>query len=165
MTKLDILDLSTYYSSGKSSLKFGNPTLKMIVKNLRELTELYLDGVNMTAEAKSWSRAISSSLPNLRALSLSNSHIAGPINPSLGRLRFLSHIRLDQNNLNDTVPEFLANMKKLKDLRLSFCNLQGVFHKSIIQIPTLDTLDLSYTKDCKVICQNCPKMDPFKHWC
>ncbi|KAK1355593.1 verticillium wilt resistance-like protein [Heracleum sosnowskyi] len=146
MTRLHKLDLSTVYAYGKSSLKVETPNLKMILQNLKELTELYLDGVNMTTQANNWSRVISSSLPNLRVLSLSNSHISGPIDPSLERLRFLSHIRLDQNNLNDTVPEFLANLTNLKVLRLSYCNLHGMFPRRIIQIPTLEVLDLSDNK-------------------
>lgn len=143
LTRLDILDLSTTFIYGNSSLKIDNPNLKVIVQNLKALTELYLDGVNLTAQAKSWSQAISSSLPNLRVLSLSNSHISGPIDPSLERLQFLSQIRLDQNNLNGTVPEFLVNLAYLKVLRLSYCNLQGIFPRRIIQIPALDFLDLS----------------------
>ncbi|KAL8093086.1 uncharacterized protein LOC141689282 [Apium graveolens] len=143
MTRLNILDLSDYFIYGKSSLKIENPNLQVIVRNLTELTELYLDGVNLTAQAKSWSQTISSLLPNLSVLSLSNSQISGPIDPSLERLQFLSQIRLDQNNFNETIPEFLANLTNLKVLRLSYCNLQGMFPRRIIQIPALDFLDLS----------------------
>ncbi|KAL8146618.1 receptor-like protein 7 [Apium graveolens] len=143
MTRLEILDLSTSFVSGKSSLIIENPSLKMIVQNLTELTELYLDGVNMTTQAKSWSQAISSSLPNLRILCLRNNRISGPIDTSLERVQFLSEIYLDQNILNDTVPEFLANFKNLTILRLSSCNLQGMFPRKILQIRTLNVLDLS----------------------
>ncbi|KAK1355595.1 hypothetical protein POM88_048851 [Heracleum sosnowskyi] len=143
MTRLDILDLSTSFVFGNSALKIDNPNLIVLVQNLKELTELYLDGVNMTAEANSWSQAISSSLPNLRVLSLRESHIAGPIDPSIESLRFLSHIDLNGNNINETVPEFLANLTYLKVLRLSFCNLRGMFPRRIIQIPTLEILDIS----------------------
>ncbi|KAL8093088.1 receptor-like protein 39 [Apium graveolens] len=146
MTRLNILDLSTVYVSGKSSLKVENPNLEVIVQNLKELTQLYLDGVNLTTQANNWSLVISSSLPNLRVLSLSNSHISGPIDPSIERLRHLSHLRLDQNNLNATVPEFLANLTSLKVLQLSSCNLNGMFPKRILEIPTLDVLDLSDNK-------------------
>ncbi|KAK1398169.1 Verticillium wilt disease resistance protein [Heracleum sosnowskyi] len=144
MKRLNILDLSSLYVvSGESSLKIENPNLKMIVQNLTELTKLYLDGVNMSTQAKTWSQAISSSLPNLRILCLKRNHISGPIDTSLERLQFLSEIYLDQNILNDTVPEFLANFKNLTILRLSSCNLQGMFPQKILQIPTLNVLDLS----------------------
>nr|XP_017251058.1 PREDICTED: receptor-like protein 12 [Daucus carota subsp. sativus] len=147
MKRLEILDLSTSFVSGKASLKIENPNLEMIVQNLKGLTELYLDGVNMTTQANSWSLAISSSLPNLRKLSLKSSHISGPIDPSLERVQFLSEIRLDQNNLSVTVPEFLANLKNLTVLHLSSCNLQGIFPKRILQVPTLNDLDLSDNKE------------------
>ncbi|KAL8090455.1 receptor-like protein 7 [Apium graveolens] len=143
MTRLDILDLSTSFLYGQSSLKIDIPNLKAIVRNLKALTELYLDGIDMTSQAKSWSQSISSALPNLRVLSLSNSHISGPIDPSIQSLRFLSHLTLNANNLNDSVPEFLANLTYLKVLRLSFCNLQGIFPGRIIQMPTLEELDIS----------------------
>ncbi|KAL1816962.1 hypothetical protein ACET3Z_019536 [Daucus carota] len=147
MKRLEILDLSTSFVSGKASLKIENPNLEMIVQNLKGLTELYLDGVNMTTQANSWSLAISSSLPNLRKLSLKSSRISGPIDPSLERVQFLSEIRLDQNNLSVTVPEFLANLKNLTVLHLSSCNLQGIFPKRILQVPTLNDLDLSDNKE------------------
>ncbi|WOH01990.1 hypothetical protein DCAR_0521377 [Daucus carota subsp. sativus] len=147
MERLEILDLSTYFLSNKARLKIENPNLEMIVQNLKGLTELYLDGVNMTTQANSWSKAISSSLPSLRKLSLKRSFISGPIDPSLGRVRFLSELFLDQNNLSVTVPEFLANFKNLTVLHLSSCNLQGIFRKRILQVPTLNDLDLSDNKE------------------
>lgn len=162
MTRLDILDLSTSYIRGEFSLKLENPSLKVIVRNLKALTELYLDGVNMTAQANSWSQTISSSLPNLKVLSLRGSHISGPIDPTIERLRFLSHIRLDQNNLNDTVPEFLANLTYLKVLGLSYCNLHGIFPRRIIQIPNLDVLDLSDNKKLQGSLSEFPKNGSLK---
>ena len=145
MTTLDILDPSIVYVFGRSSLKVENPNLKVIVQNLKDLTELYPDGVNMTAQANCWSRDVIS-LPNLRVLSLSNSHITGPIDFSLGRLRFLSHRRLDQNNHNDTVPQFLANLTNKKVLWQNSCNMHGLFLRRNIQILTPDVLELSDNK-------------------
>ncbi|KAL1816963.1 hypothetical protein ACET3Z_019537 [Daucus carota] len=138
MEKLAVLDLSYSYS-----LKIENPKLSIIVQNLTQLTELYLDTVDMSSQGSDWSRAISSSLPNLRILSLTECHITGPIHPSFVKLQFLSVIKLDGNNLNTPFPEVFANLSNLKVLSLQACNFSGVFPQRILQIPTLQTLYLS----------------------
>lgn len=143
LTRLVILDLSSIYVFGKSSLKLENPNLTMLVQNHTELTELYLDGVNISTQGYTWSQAISSSLPNLRVLSLSNSYISGPVDSSLEKLQFLSVIRLDQNKLNAPFPHFFANYLNLTSLRLSSCNLSGTFPEQILKRGTLQNLDLS----------------------
>nr|GMD52424.1 verticillium wilt disease resistance protein [Ipomoea batatas] len=92
------------------------------------------------AKGSEWCEALSSSLPNLRVLSLRNCHLSGPIHPSLLKLHSLSVIQLDQNNLSSAVPEFLANLTALS---LGNCQLQGEFPKAILQLQTLHHLDLS----------------------
>ncbi|KAK1398171.1 putative leucine-rich repeat domain, L domain-containing protein [Heracleum sosnowskyi] len=138
LTRLEILDLSASSVSGKSSLKIENPSLKAILQNLKELTQLNLDSVNMTTQAKSWSQAISSSLPNLRRLSMKNSHVSGPIDHSFESVKFLSEIFLDQNNLNDTLPEFLANFKNLTVLHLSYCTIPSAYFKGLDNLVHVD---------------------------
>ncbi|KAK1398173.1 hypothetical protein POM88_008036 [Heracleum sosnowskyi] len=101
----------------------------------------------MSSEGSGWSRAISSSFPNLRILSLADCHVTGPIDPSFGKLQFLSVIKLDGNNLNAPFPDFLANLGSLTVLSLYSCNFCGVFPQWILQIPTLQTLDLSDNKN------------------
>ncbi|KAK1347757.1 Leucine-rich repeat receptor-like serine/threonine-protein kinase BAM2 [Heracleum sosnowskyi] len=139
MKKLAVLDLSNAYS-----LKIEHPKLSIIVQNLTQLAELYLDTVDMSTQGSDWSRAIASSLPNLRILSLTNCRITGPIHSSFGKLQFLSVIKLDGNSLNVPFPESFANLSNLKILSLHSCNFSGVFPQRILQIPTLQTLRLSY---------------------
>ncbi|KAL2509959.1 receptor like protein 7 [Forsythia ovata] len=142
MTRLVTLDLSTLFP-GFEPLKLENPNLKTLVQSLKELRELYLDGVNISAPGSDWCPALSSSLPNLSNLSLSNCHLSGPIDSSFSQLRHLSVLRLDKNNLSTTIPDFFANFSKLTSLSLSSCSLQGFFPEKIFQVPTLQNLDLS----------------------
>ncbi|PIN01690.1 Leucine-rich repeat protein [Handroanthus impetiginosus] len=141
LKKLVSLDLSASFSS---QLKLENPNLKMLAQNLKELKELYLDSVNISAQGKDWCQAISSSLPNLRILSLGNCFLSGPIDSSLLELRSLSVLRLDNNDLASAVPDVFANFSKLTTLSLSYCSLWGSFPGKIFEIPSLQNLDLSY---------------------
>ncbi|XP_047307650.1 receptor-like protein 7 [Impatiens glandulifera] len=143
LTRLVVLDLSSLYFAGLESLKLENPNLMMFVRNMTVLKELYLDGVNISASGNEWGQAISSSLPNLEVLSMSNCYLAGPIDHSLMNLTFLSIIRLDQNNLSTNVPDFIADFRNLTVLRLSSCNLNGTFPEKILKAPTLQILDLT----------------------
>ncbi|XP_047309630.1 receptor-like protein 7 [Impatiens glandulifera] len=144
LTRLVVLDLSSHYIFEQvPSLNLDDPNLMMLVRNLTALTKLNLDGVNISATGNEWGQAISSSLPNLEVLSMPNCYLSGPIDPSLMNLKFLSIIRLDQNNLSSPVPDFFANFRNLRVLRLSSCNLNGIFPEQILNIPTLQILDLS----------------------
>ncbi|KAK0584710.1 hypothetical protein LWI29_017466 [Acer saccharum] len=146
LARLDSLDLSTLSFPGTALLKLENPKLKVLVQDLTLLTELYLDGVNISANGNEWCQALSSSLTNLQVLSLSTCFLSGPIHPDLVNLRLLSEIRLDQNNLSTTVPDFFADFSNLKSLRFSSCGLNGNFPEKIFQVQTLETLDLSNNK-------------------
>ena len=115
----------------------------MLVQNLKMITELYLNGVNMSAQGKEWCHALSSSLPNLRVLSMSRCYLSGPIYTSFAMVRSLSVIRLDMNNLSTSIPEYFANFSNLTSLHLSFCDLHARFPENIFQVTTLQTLDIS----------------------
>ncbi|KAK4432260.1 Receptor-like protein 18 [Sesamum alatum] len=136
------LDLSSSFQ-GVLPLKLEKPNLKVLVQNLTGLRELYLDGVNISAQASDWCQALSSSLPDLRSLSLRRCGLSGPLDLSLSELQSLSVLQLDRNNLSTAVPGFFANFSSLTTLTLSFCSLQGTFPDMIFQLPTLQTLDLS----------------------
>ncbi|CAA2938504.1 verticillium wilt disease resistance [Olea europaea subsp. europaea] len=142
MTRLVTMDLSTQFP-GIQQLKLENPNLTTLVQNLKELQGLYLDGVNISAPGNDWCQALSSSLPNLSKLSLSRCHLSGPIDSSFSQLHLLSVLRLDNNDLSTTIPEFFANFTRLTSLSLSSCSLQGFFPDKIFQVPTLQNLDLS----------------------
>ncbi|KAK2972087.1 hypothetical protein RJ640_010250 [Escallonia rubra] len=149
LTRLVTLDLSALNFSPSPgvpppSLVLQNPNLAMLVQNMTELTQLCLDGVNISAQGYDWCQAISSSLPNLGVLSMSSCYLSGPIDSSLAKLRSLSVIRLGQNDLSAPVPQFLADFKNLTALHLTFCNLNGVFPAKIFELPALQTLDVSY---------------------
>ncbi|KAJ9693997.1 hypothetical protein PVL29_009796 [Vitis rotundifolia] len=146
LTRLVTIDFSILYFPGVPTLKLENPNLRMLVQNLTELRELYLNGVNMSAQGKEWCRALSSSVPNLQVLSLPSCYLSGPLDSSLQKLRSLSSIRLDNNDFSAPVPEFLANFSNLTQLRLSSCGLHGTFPEKIFQVPTLQILDLSNNK-------------------
>nr|XP_028957508.1 receptor-like protein 6 [Malus domestica] len=168
LTRLEVLDISqSYYNWASKPLE--SPKFSMLFQNLTELTELHLDGADLSAEGSHWCQAISSSLPNLRVLSLSQTTISGPIDQSLTKLQSLSVIQLggfrnnisgpipgffakfsnltvlnlDENNISAPVPGFFANFSKLTTLSLRDCGLRGTFPKQIFQVPTLQTLDLS----------------------
>ncbi|XP_057512809.1 receptor-like protein 7 [Actinidia eriantha] len=142
LTRLAVLDLSTWQFSGIPSLQLENPNLLTLLRNFSKLTELHLDGVNISAKGSEWSQAISSSLPSLRVFSLSNCYLSGPIDISLQNLQFLSEINLGKNTLSAPVPEFFASFPNLTALSLSSSNLYGTFPEEILQVPTLQTLDL-----------------------
>ncbi|XP_050259370.1 receptor-like protein 7 [Quercus robur] len=141
LTRLVSLDLSDY-----SGLTLENPDLASLVHNLTWLTELYLDGVNISSQGNEWCQAVSSSLPNLRVLSMSGCNLQGPPDSSLLKLQSLSIIHLDDNNFSAPVPEFFSYFRNLSSLCLSNCGLNGQFPKKIFQFPTLETIDLSYNE-------------------
>ncbi|GKV22034.1 hypothetical protein SLEP1_g31938 [Rubroshorea leprosula] len=143
MKSLVTLDLSIDFLMVGSLLKLENPNLVMLVRNLKEIKHLYLDGVNMSAQGKEWCQALSSSLPNLQVLSMSNCYLSGPLDASLSKLRSLSVIRLDANNFSSPFPDFLAELSNLTSLHLASTNLQGKVAERIFQVLTLKTLDLS----------------------
>ncbi|XP_058214628.1 receptor-like protein 7 [Rhododendron vialii] len=142
LTRLVKLDLSNHVVS--YGIQIDNPNLFTLFRNLGGLTELYLDGVNISANGHEWGQAISSSLPNLRVLSLSDCLLSGPIDSSLQKLQYLSVIDLAKNNLSSPVPDFFANFQNLSVLILSDSELYGTFPDIIFQrVQTLKTLDLS----------------------
>ncbi|KAL7234952.1 hypothetical protein ACSBR1_018427 [Camellia fascicularis] len=143
LTRLVTLDLSALFP-GTLSLQLQYPNLSTLLRNLTGLTELRLDGVNISAKGSDWCQAISSSLPNLRVLSLSNCNLSGPIDSSLLKPQSLSEIHLGSNNHSSPVPEFFANFTNLTVLSLSSSNFYGPISEKIIQVPTLQTLDLSH---------------------
>ncbi|KAH0632803.1 hypothetical protein KY284_035589 [Solanum tuberosum] len=143
LRKLVTLDLSTIFPDFDRPLKLENPNWRHFIENSTELRELYLDGVDLSAQRTEWCQSLSSYLPNLTVLSLRTCQISGPIDESLSKLLFLSVIRLDQNNLSTTVPEYFANFSNLTTLTLGSCNLQGTFPERIFQVKVLEILDLS----------------------
>ncbi|PPD97720.1 hypothetical protein GOBAR_DD05230 [Gossypium barbadense] len=73
---------------------------------------------------------------------MSNCNLSGPIEDSLRKLKNLSIIHLDRNNLSAVVPAFLAHLPNLTSLRLSSCGLHGQFPREILQVRMLQSLDV-----------------------
>ncbi|XP_074264570.1 receptor-like protein 7 [Silene latifolia] len=145
LVNLVTLDLSSgSYLFGLSPLKLENPSLGGIIRNFSNLRGLYLNDVVISENGSEWCNALSNSVPNLQFLSLSSCNLSGGIDQSLAKLHSLSEIRLDQNNLANVVPDFIANFRNLTSLTLSSCLLNGTFPPKILQLPTLISLDLSY---------------------
>ncbi|RZC90924.1 hypothetical protein C5167_028757 [Papaver somniferum] len=143
LTRLVTLDLSTFLTGYETSLTLRNPGLDSLIRNLKELRVLLLDGVNISAHGRRWCQVLSSSLTKLEVLSLVDCHLSGPFDSSLLQLRSLSQLRLDQNNFSSEVPQFFGEFFNLTILQLSSCGLYGIFPKSILQSRMLRTLHLS----------------------
>ncbi|KAB1670551.1 hypothetical protein ES319_1Z157000v1 [Gossypium barbadense] len=124
-------------------LKLENPNFKTLIKNLRFLTELYLDGVNISSQSAKWCETTSLVLSNLRVLSLSNCGLKGPLCSSLSRLSFLSKLILDWNPISYLPPNFLEISSRLVSLSLRNCNLNGQFPTGILLLPQIQSVDIS----------------------
>ncbi|CAJ1807798.1 unnamed protein product [Sphenostylis stenocarpa] len=152
LTNLTALDLSTSLAS-QHFFKLQRPNISMFLQNLTKLTDLYLDGVRVSARGKEWCHALSS-LQKLKVLSMSSCDILGPIDSSFAMLQGLSVIRLNLNSISSPVPEFFANFSNLNVLELSSCRLSGNFPEGIFQIQTLNVLDISTNKDLNGVLPN-----------
>ncbi|CAM8947014.1 unnamed protein product [Rhodiola kirilowii] len=142
LRELRILDFSRYWFVGTPGLWIDN--LAGLVQNLTHLSELHLDGVNLSSSATTWCSVLSSSLPNLTVLSLSDCNLLSLGNDySLAKLQFLSFLRLDWNNLSLLDPQVFAKFSHLVTLSLFSCELKGTFPAEVFQLQTLQELDLS----------------------
>ncbi|KAJ0520804.1 putative leucine-rich repeat-containing, plant-type, leucine-rich repeat domain superfamily [Helianthus annuus] len=144
---LEVLDLSSLFPYGTRSLRLENPSLAMLVQNLTRLRGLYLDTVNLSTQNSNWCQSLSSSLPDLEVLSLSECQLSGPLDESLEKLQSLSAIRLAINNLSAPVPDFFADLKNLTILNLGSCNLLGTFPSKVLQLKKLQILDLALNEN------------------
>ncbi|RHN58873.1 putative leucine-rich repeat-containing, plant-type, leucine-rich repeat domain, L [Medicago truncatula] len=141
LTRLVTLDLSSLITSHQN-IKLENPNIETLLKNLTDITELYLDGVAISASGEKWVRALSS-LKGLRVLSMSSCNLSGPFDSSLSKLQSLYFLKLNHNNLSSILPDSFANFSNLTILQLSSCGLNGFSPKHIFQLQTLKFLDIS----------------------
>ncbi|GAU40711.1 hypothetical protein TSUD_263610 [Trifolium subterraneum] len=144
LKRLVTLDLSSSFNS-HHTLKLENPNIAMLVQNLTNITELYLDGVAISASGEEWGRPLSL-LEGLRVLSMSSCNLSGPIDSSLAKLQSLTVLKLSRNKLSSIVPNSFANFSNLTTLQLSNSGLNGSFPQDIFQIHTLKVLDISNNK-------------------
>ncbi|XP_078177715.1 uncharacterized protein LOC144572131 [Carex rostrata] len=137
LTNLISLDLSN------NDLKLHQPNLWILVSQLSNLRELYLDYVDISENGTEWCRALSESVPHLQVLSMVRCNLSGPIEPSLSQLGSLTVLHLSDNSLKTQIPDYFAQFP-LKELLLDGCHLEGMFPDEIFHIPTLTKLDLSF---------------------
>lgn len=147
LRKLVSLDLSSYPFGLEEPVTLQNPDIETLVENLTRLRVLHLDGIDLSmAESRLWA-VLSTKLPNLRVLGLSNCNLAGVLHPSLLQLEQLTDLQLSGNNFSSRVPDFLAKFSSLKTLHLSYCGLYGIFPNSLFLMRTLRSLDVSYNSN------------------
>ncbi|KAL4381700.1 hypothetical protein S245_013278 [Arachis hypogaea] len=147
LTRLVTLDISSFCSYfAQRQLRLKNPNMQKIVQKLTRIRQLYLDGVTITAQGHEWCNALLQ-LPNLQEVSMSCCNLSGSLDSSLTRLKNLSVIRLDGNDLFSSVPESFANFKNLTSLSLSDCRLRGKFPVKIFEVATLSDIDISFNMD------------------
>ncbi|AES86946.1 putative leucine-rich repeat-containing, plant-type, leucine-rich repeat domain, L [Medicago truncatula] len=158
LKRLVILDFSSKFIS-LQNLKLEKPNIGMLVQNLTDITELYLDGVAISARGEEWGHPLSL-LKGLRVLSMSSCNLSGPIDSSLAKLQSLSIVKLSQNKLFTTVPDWFRNFSNLTILQLSSCTLKGFFPKDIFQIHTLKVLDMSNNQN---LYGSLPDFPPFAY--
>jgi len=158
LKRLVILDFSSKFIS-RHNLKLEKPNIGMLVQNLTDITELYLDGVAISASGEEWGHPLSL-LEGLRVLSMSSCNLSGPIDSSLAKLQSLSVLKLSQNKLSTTVPDWFRNFSNLTILQLSSCSLKGFFPKDIFQIHTLKVLDMSNNQN---LYGSLPDFPPFAY--
>ncbi|TYI91920.1 hypothetical protein E1A91_D02G029100v1, partial [Gossypium mustelinum] len=151
LTRLVSLNLSyqddCYWRNGydynSATLKLEKPNFKTFIKNLKFLTELYLDGVDISTQSTKWCETTSLVLPNLHVLSLSSCGLKGPLCSSLSRLSFLSKLILDGNPISYLPPNFLEISSRLVSLSLRNCNLSGHFPTENLLSPKMQSIDIS----------------------
>ncbi|KAM3198065.1 hypothetical protein ACQJBY_073262 [Aegilops geniculata] len=165
LASLVSLDLSTIYDSSPENPVYGDTSIsdianylslqkfnfQILVANLNNLRELYLDRVDMS-RIKDWCQVLAKSLPGLRVLSLNYCWLSSPICPSLSTLHSLTVVNLQYNFYMPAAhfPELFMHFRNLNVLQLAGTNLQGWFPCRTFESKTLRVLDLSRNPDLSV---------------
>ncbi|TYI38404.1 hypothetical protein ES332_A02G024800v1 [Gossypium tomentosum] len=113
-------------------LKLEKPNFKTLIKNLRFLTELYLDSVDISTQSTKWCTTAS--------LVLSNLHVHYVLH---SQDSFLSKLIFDENPISYLPPNFLEISSRLVFLSLKDCNLSGHFPSEIFLSPKIQSIDIS----------------------
>ncbi|BFI20749.1 hypothetical protein MPTK1_7g15980 [Marchantia polymorpha subsp. ruderalis] len=83
-------------------------------------------------------------LKNLQYLKMQNNHITGPLPDSLGDLTNLQSLDLYQNNFTGEIPSSLGALVQLKFLRLFNNSLSGEIPASLANLSNLQVLDVGF---------------------
>ncbi|XVF84593.1 hypothetical protein PTKIN_Ptkin17bG0049700 [Pterospermum kingtungense] len=131
-----------YYST--PTLKLEKPNFKTLIKNLRSLRELHLDGVDISTQSGKWCETVSLALSNIHVLSMSDCGLTGPLCSSMfSKLHFLSQLNLNGNPIYYLPPNFLKISSPLVSLHLSSCDLIGHFPTEVFLLPKMQNIDIS----------------------
>uniref|UniRef100_A0ACD5Z6E4 Uncharacterized protein n=1 Tax=Avena sativa TaxID=4498 RepID=A0ACD5Z6E4_AVESA len=117
------------------------------MKNLCNLESLYFHSNNINGSiTELFHRLPSCSWNKLQYLVLSDSNLTGSLPTTLVQpLSNLSVLDLTDNNLTGHVPLWIGKLAKLKELDLSFDNLDGVIDEGYLSsLDMLEILELSY---------------------
>ncbi|MBA0672916.1 hypothetical protein Goklo_025282 [Gossypium klotzschianum] len=162
LTRLVSLDLSyqedCYWRNDQNDVSFDYPTLKLekpnfkiLIKKMRSLRELYLDGVNISSPSSEWCETTSLSLPKLSVLSMSNCDLRGHfpaeffLLPKMQRIDISGNSRLMANYQNFQLTTlWRSGVPNLASLDLSWNHLSGSIPSSLFTLSTLQTLSLGY---------------------
>ncbi|KAF3448933.1 hypothetical protein FNV43_RR09651 [Rhamnella rubrinervis] len=151
LTRLVALDLSIQPNLVPSSLKLENPNLSMLVKNLKQLEELYLDGLNITVRRNEWCQALSSSVLNLRVLNvqLFGSRVLCeflkfgffasqylPVEWSISQ-RDLQEAGARKYKFFGALPTSIGNLQNLSSLELANCSFDEKLPNSMTKLTQL----------------------------
>ncbi|GKV33129.1 hypothetical protein SLEP1_g41670 [Rubroshorea leprosula] len=159
LPKLVSLDLSYNYG-----LLLDNTKFQMLVHNLIELRFLILDFVDMSLVAPSSLLNLTSSLeylsfrrcnlqgnfpnqvfqlPSLQLLDLSYNFGLGGNLPESNLSSTLEYLNLANTNFSGELPYSIGNLKLLKKLHLSSCQIYGLIPRSLANLTEIAQLDFS----------------------
>ncbi|KAG6719377.1 hypothetical protein I3843_03G007100 [Carya illinoinensis] len=103
--------------------------------------------IGLGTPSQNLSGTLSSSIGNLKNLQsvlLQNNNIKGPIPAELGRLSKLRTLDLSNNYFSGEIPPSLGHLRGLQYMRLNNNSLSGAFPMSLGNMTQLAFLDLSY---------------------
>ncbi|CBI18147.3 unnamed protein product, partial [Vitis vinifera] len=162
---LNYLNLSNAGFSGQIPIEISYLTRL----NLKELRELHLSGVNISAKGKEWCQSLSSSVPNLQALSFfcglygtfpekifqvptlqildieNNMLLEGSL-PEFPLNGALETLILSDTKFSGKVPDSIGNLKILTRIELARCNFSGPIPNSMADLTQLVYLDFKFQK-------------------
>ncbi|GMP54759.1 hypothetical protein CsSME_00019819 [Camellia sinensis var. sinensis] len=167
LSKLISLDLSFMnynpYGDDSSPVRLEQHTSNMILRNLTQLRELYLDSLNISSPLPRALLNLSSltslslrycqlrgkfsenifHLPNLRELHVrGNQDLTGKL-PYFNATSSLQFLDLGDISFSGQLPESISNLKALNILYLFNCNLSGSIPASVWNLTKITDLDFS----------------------
>ncbi|KAJ3672511.1 hypothetical protein LUZ60_007232 [Juncus effusus] len=115
------------------------------LNNLHNLTNLYLDGININEDIKELLSKFSTEvLGKLESLGLINSNLTGNLTECLNKMPNLNRLELDGNKLNGPIPAEIWKLSNLSILTLSENYFTGeISELHLTGLSKLEYLDLS----------------------